>query len=354
MHVKKTKIWLLSILGGLIAIGLLIPLPIYSEVPGLSVGLKQFIKVDQKKPKVDGDFNITAVSMYRVTGLGALLALMNPHADLLTEDEVTGGVSNADSNRINQIYMNNSLNAAKAVAFKAANVPFKHDFNGIYVMSIQNNSKFKNDLHIGDTITKVNEEVKNSAAGFQSAIRQSAIGQPISITFQHGKQVKTVSRPTVAIAQTGKKIPGVGISLTDNSTITSDTQVDADMGDIGGPSGGLMFSLELYDALSSDNLADGRIIAGTGTIDDNGQVGEIGGIDKKVIAAGKAGAKIFFAPYIDLPKKYLKYEEKGQTNYQLAKKTAQKYEPQMKVVPVKTFQEAVDYLKTHPNTTKAS
>jgi PDZ domain-containing protein len=92
-------------------------------------------------------------------------------------------------------------------------------------------------------------------------------------------------------------------------------------------------------------LANGRKIAGTGTIDKAGHVGEIGGIDKKVIVAHEAGAKIFFAPYIKPTKQNLKYEIDGQTNYQQAVKTAKKYAPNMKIVPVKTFNDALTYLR---------
>lgn len=109
-----------------------------------------------------------------------------------------------------------------------------------------------------------------------------------------------------------------------------------------------MFSLQIYQQLTNQNLRHGRKIAGTGTIDQNGQVGEIGGIDKKVIAAKRAGATIFFAPYVKPTKALLAVEEKGQTNYQLAKATAKKYAPNMKVVPVTSFKQAVRYLQTHP------
>ena len=63
--------------------------------------------------------------------------------------------------------------------------------------------------------------------------------------------------------------------------------------------------------------------------------------------AHESGAKIFFAPYIKPTKANLAMESDGMTNYQLAVKTAKKYAPGMKVVPVKTFDDAVEYLRTH-------
>ena len=66
--------------------------------------------------------------------------------------------------------------------------------------------------------------------------------------------------------------------------------------EIGGPSAGFMFSLEIYNQLTKEDLTKGYEIAGTGTISPDGTVGRIGGIEQKIIAADKAGADIFLAP----------------------------------------------------------
>ncbi len=65
---------------------------------------------------------------------------------------------------------------------------------------------------------------------------------------------------------------------------------------VGGPSVGLMFTLTVYDLLTPDDLTGGRHIAGTGTIDVNGNVGPIGGVAQKVAAAEAAGAQYFLVP----------------------------------------------------------
>ena len=140
---------------------------------------------------------------------------------------------------------------------------------------------------------------------------------------------------------------GIGIVLTDNTKVHTSPKVTVNPGQLGGPSGGLMFALQIYQQITGHNLRHGKKIAGTGTISKDGSVGEIGGIDKKVVAAHRAGAQIFFAPYIKPTKLILKYEEGHQTNYQMAKATAKKYAPGMKVIPVKNFNDAVHYLETH-------
>jgi PDZ domain-containing protein len=72
--------------------------------------------------------------------------------------------------------------------------------------------------------------------------------------------------------------------------------VKISVGDVGGPSAGLMFALGIYDKLTPGDLTGGRFIAGTGTIDPEGHVGPIGGIQQKMVAARDAGATVFLTP----------------------------------------------------------
>ena len=72
--------------------------------------------------------------------------------------------------------------------------------------------------------------------------------------------------------------------------------VTISVGNIGGPSAGLMFALGLIDKITPDNLTGGRFIAGTGEIEANGTVEPIGGIQQKMAGARAAGATIFLTP----------------------------------------------------------
>ncbi|MFP3361706.1 S16 family serine protease, partial [Planococcus sp. SIMBA_143] len=75
-----------------------------------------------------------------------------------------------------------------------------------------------------------------------------------------------------------------------------DPSIKINTDEIGGPSAGLMFSLEIYNQLTEEDWTKGYEIAGTGTINDEGEVGPIGGIKQKIVAADGSGAEIFFAP----------------------------------------------------------
>ncbi|MFR3047322.1 MAG: S16 family serine protease, partial [Enterococcus faecium] len=108
---------------------------------------------------------------------------------------------------------------------------------------------------------------------------------------------------------------------------------------------GLMFTLEIYEQVTGKNLRHGKQIAGTGTINSEGEVGRIGGIDKKVASADKAGVEIFFAPDDTISDDVKKEYPEIKTNYEEAKAAAKKLNSSMKIVPVKTVQEALDYLE---------
>ncbi|MEE1295297.1 MAG: S16 family serine protease [Bifidobacterium sp.] len=77
---------------------------------------------------------------------------------------------------------------------------------------------------------------------------------------------------------------------------TKDAKVTMHVDDIGGPSAGMMYALGLVDLLTPGNEANGQVVAGTGTIDAEGKVGSIGGIDLKMIGARRDGATWFLAP----------------------------------------------------------
>ena len=81
--------------------------------------------------------------------------------------------------------------------------------------------------------------------------------------------------------------------------------------DIGGPSAGLMFSLGVYDTLTPGSLTGGNDVAGTGTIDERGRVGPIGGIQQKIVAAADAGAKIFLVPPANCECRRARRRDKG-------------------------------------------
>ena len=104
-------------------------------------------------------------------------------------------------------------------------------------------------------------------------------------------ETTTLAMPTVA-DQDGKARVGIGVEYGYEFPF----KVDFEIGDIGGPSAGLMFALGIVDKLTPGEMTAGKFIAGTGTIDGSGTVGPIGGIQQKIIGAKDAGAIMFLTP----------------------------------------------------------
>ncbi|WPC17804.1 PDZ domain-containing protein [Pediococcus inopinatus] len=338
------RIWPFLVGVVVLLVLLFLPLPFYVEGPGTADQLSPYVRVNHQKDTQKGSFRMTTVSIAQGTPALYIYAKLMPNYEVASVSEITGNQNNATYNKVQTFYMKSAVNQAIYVAYKQAHQEVKVQFKGIYVLEIEKNSQFKKALKVGDTITKVNGQRLVSAEDAVKKISSQKVGDRLTITYQHNGKIKTTSGKLVKLS-TGK--PGIGIGLTDNNKVTTKVPVSIDSHGVEGPSAGLMFTLQIYSQLTQKNLRKGRNIAGTGTIATDGTVGEIGGIDKKIVAAKKADATVFFAPYVKPTKLVEKYEPDHLTNYQLAKKTVKKVAPNLKVVPVKNFGDAVKYLETH-------
>lgn len=344
MNFKKWLKTILVIFLGIFIVGfVVVPLPYYVESPGATINLKELITVNDQQDKASGSFSLTSVDIRKATGFLAVKAKLSKFEDLISEEELTGGATNEEYNQMQRYYMESSQNAAIEQALKLAKLPYEMEFKGVYVMSVEKNSNFYGKLSVGDTVTKVDGQSFKSAEAFMEYVKSQKVGDTVSITYLHNGTEKETSGKLIKLP-TDKKA-GIGITLTDHTAIKSDTQVTIDSGSIGGPSAGLMFTLEIYEQLTGKNLRQGKEIAGTGTINSAGEVGRIGGIDKKVASADQAGVEVFFAPDDEISKEMKKEYPELQSNYEEAKKAAKELNSSMKIVPVKTVQDALDYLE---------
>ena len=340
--------WTLFILIVLTIVGLNWPLPNYFiESPGTADSLKNFVTVDGKKDTQKGTFMLTTVRLSQATPYKVLKARQHSFDEVIPRAELMSNqTSNAQYNQLQKYYMETAENTAAEVALKLAHKPYKMKYQGIYVMDFSQGSNFKNKLQVGDLITAVNGHHFNSAKETIDYIQSQKVGQ--EVTVQYERQGKTGEAKGKLTSLEGTKKPGLGIILVTKPEVSSPIKIKINAGDIGGPSAGLMFTLETYEMLTHKDLRHGRKIAGTGEIAPNGEVGRIGGIDKKVVAASKAGATIFFAPDDEITKEMKQYDPHMQSNYEEAKQAAKKIHTKMKIVPVKTVEDAIRYLEQHP------
>ncbi len=317
----------------------------YVEVPGSAESLKPYVKVAGMKDTHKGSYMLTTVGVVGPATPAVLLwAKLQPYSEVEAKTDLMGDDSSEEYDELQRYYIKSAADNAVAAAFKAAKMPYTIDHLGIYVMSVLKGSPFAGKLALGDTITQLDGKHYLSADAYVKAIQQRKVGDQITLTYLHKGQTHHASGKLMQLP--GSKKAGIGITLTENTKTTTTPKVSIDAGAIGGPSAGLMFAVQTYTQITHSNWRHGQNIAGTGTIDANGTVGQIGGIDKKVYMANKEHAKVFFAPNDPPTKKLLKLDPNYQNNYAVAKKTAEQLHSTMKIVPVHTLQDALTYLQT--------
>lgn len=122
-------------------------------------------------------------------------------------------------------------------------------------------------------------------------VRAKPAGTARQVTYRRAGQTATVSLTTVADADGN---PRLGVQIRNAQPHPFELKIQLER--IGGPSAGLMFALGIIDLLKPEDLTGGLVIAGTGTIADDGSVGPIGGVPQKLVAAKATGAKVFLTP----------------------------------------------------------
>ena len=330
-----------KIFGGILAaivilLFMLLPLPYYVESPGGAENISHFIKVDGHRLKKRGQYQLVYVQMQRATPFTYVIHFFKPHTDVLSASEVMGTDTNyQEYSRIQKYYMDSAVANAKYVALQKSHYPARLVYQGIYVMQVQKNSSFKGRLAVGDVVEKVDGKQYTTAAGYQKAVNRGRHGRKLTLTVLHQGKEKQLTGHTVKLGDS--KRYGIGIIMSDRLKVKTPVKITANMEAIGGPSAGLMMTLQMYEQLGKHNLLQGRKVGGTGTIAPDGSVGEIGGVDKKVVSCARSGCQIFFAPQEHYPGE--------ESNYEVAQKTAKEIHTKMKIVPVKSVDDAIAYLK---------
>ncbi|MDA0636873.1 PDZ domain-containing protein [Nonomuraea sp. MCN248] len=187
----------------------------------------------------------------------------------------------------NTIEMTNSQDDATAAALNELKIPYEAV---ISVASTVKGKPAEGKIQKGDRIVAVDGEPVTRTDEVSKAVRAREPGDPVTFTITRGGEKLDVTVPTVAAG--GEPI--VGVNMQPGYEFPFD--VDINVGDVGGPSAGLMFSLGIVDKLTEGQLTGGKQIAGTGTIRPDGKVGPIGGIPQKMVGARNAGATIFLTP----------------------------------------------------------
>jgi PDZ domain-containing protein len=214
----------------------------------------------------------------------------------------TSELSCQDTQQMSSANQDSALAAFAALHYRVRETPLGAQVDTVY----SGTPAWSAGVKCNDLITAVNGKPVRTGAGFVALLQHLSAGTTIVLTDHPAgggaaKQlkVKLVSPTASALAQgfSGRGYLGIEIETRVQAKLPFPVSVDA--GDIGGPSAGLAFTLAIIDALSNGQLTGGHKVAATGTIDPQGVVGDVGGVQEKTVAVEKAGAQVFFVPQVE-------------------------------------------------------
>jgi len=327
---EKTKLFFKEIYKGLIILLFIyvlfnfnIGVSIYT--PGGLINMGDRIESTDKIYKSDGSINMTYVSLVKGTIPTYLIAKIIPTWDIIDTDDITYDGDLEETIKIDRYYLEESISNAYMVAYNEANIEYEIKDTNNYITYIY--EKSDTDLKLFDKIIKYDNIKFQTFNEMQDYIANKNVGDKIDfIVERNGKKINCYAK---LIELDGKAKIGVGSAIINE--YTSDVNIDVkSKKSESGASGGLMTTLAIYNALTKYDITKGKTIAGTGTIDSEGNVGIIGGVKYKLSGAVKNNADIMLVPKEN-------YEEA--LNY----KKEQKFD--IELISISTFKEAIDFLK---------
>ncbi|HVW31144.1 MAG TPA: PDZ domain-containing protein [Acidimicrobiia bacterium] len=304
-----------------------VTVPYYLISPGEARGVADLIKVKGDGATVyppKGKILFTTVSLAgKVKVYDALKGWLDNEVEVVPEKDITGGAPKTEVRQLNIQAMVDSKLTATKVALERLGYRVSVTGDGALVTMVNPGDPADGYLQVGDVIKTVDGEPITLHDQVVSKVRQKRVGDTVDIGFKRGGADKIVELKTVAGPDGAARI---GVSLQTND-LKYDFPVDVSIetGLVGGPSAGLAFTLALIDDLTEGELTGGRNVAVTGTIDADGNVGQVGGVAQKTVTARRAGAIAFLVPP----------EEEHD---------ARKFAGKMQIIPVKTLTDALNAL----------
>jgi PDZ domain-containing protein len=283
-----------------LVVAILAPVPYVALTPGPTLntlgssGGRPLIQISGHPTyPVKGHLNMVTVSFIGGPGSGfnilaALRAWLSPQDAVVPAQEIfTPGQTQQQVAKQDTAEMTSSQQSATAAALCQLRISFKT------VDTIQATEKGLpafGVLRKGDVITAVNGAPVTCRDDAGALIRHGRPGTPVQLTID--RNGTTVRVRVVTANVSGQAVVGVQVA----ESFVFPFAVKIKIGNIGGPSAGLMFALGIIDKITPMNLTGGRFIAGTGEIEANGTIDPIGGIQQKMVGARAAGATVFLAP----------------------------------------------------------
>lgn len=323
--IKENYLWLLLYL--VVLASMLYPLPYYIYTGGGIINIDSKVNVNDGNSS-KGSFNMCYVSEINATIPTYIISYFNKNWDVVSKEDVSLSTNETRKDILirDQVSLLGANQNAIITAYNYANVPYSLTNRHNYIIYISEESD--TDLKVGDELLKVDNITVTDITSVANIIDNKNVGDKIELTVKNGD--KETTKYAIVRMEENRKV--IGISFETIYDYTTDKKIDFNFkNNESGPSGGLMLSLFIYDKLVSEDITKGLKISGTGTIDEAGNVGEIGGVKYKLNGAVKAKSDIFLVPAGD--------------NYEEAIREQKKHNYKIKIIGVSTFEEALKKLK---------
>ncbi|NND12374.1 MAG: PDZ domain-containing protein [Acidimicrobiia bacterium] len=330
--------WILS--GVVMFIGTLVLLvaffvevPYFANLPGPAFRTDEFVTIPgQETTESSGDLYLLTVLRESVTLVGYVQASFDDRITLIPREVILPeGRTSEDKKRADQQMMEDSQQVAIAVALERTGYEVSFASDGVEVGEVSPGSAAEGVMQEGDVIIAFENEPVFFSGDLVSRIQERAVGDVVEFTIERGEEILDL-KVTLGAREPGDPTPIVGVTIfTVGSRFDFPIEVLIESQNIGGPSAGLMFSIEIINQLSPVDVTSGHRIAGTGTIDSDGSVGPIGGIRQKVFGALNAGADLMLVP---------------EANFEDAVAALEGHDTELKLVSVATIDDALQAMAT--------
>jgi len=302
----------------------------YLIVPDRAHPLAGLVRVPGEKPDSDGGgiYYVDVVER-KATLLERIFPSLRSGSTLVQHNQITPpGVTDPQRIQADRLAMQFSQQIASAVALYALGYKVAIHQDGVRVALVYRNTHAYGTLRPGDVIVAADGKHVRSTTELRGVLIHHKVGDVVSIAFvrdgkRHNVRIATSQDP----ADSKRAI--LGFQPQPALRIQVPFKIKFDLGNVGGPSAGLAFALQILEARGRD-VDHGYRVAATGEITADGSVGPIGGIKQKTIGARRAHADVFLVP--------------AGENYV----EARKYAHGLRLIPVKSFQQALHALATLP------
>lgn len=273
-----------------------------------------------------GSMNLTYVTSIPANIPNMLLSLIIPNWDIESlnsmrvEDESEKEIENRD-----KIYLKDTSYDAVIAAFKEANMKYEITNVDVTITYIYNIAR--TNLKVGDVIKTINGVKITSFNSLINEVNKYEVGEKLIINVLRNNKI--IECEATIVLEENKKM--IGISLAELKNIKTNPEVKfVFKNNESGSSRGLMCALEIYNRITKYDITKGDIISGTGVIDENGNVGSIGGVKYKLKGAVNKHAKVFIVP---------------SDNYEEAISLKNKYKYDIEIIKADTLKNVIKALK---------